>query len=56
MANTNITQIFFLWKPKSGKSAYSIFIHHDTLFTINIHIGANDIQNPNPMKWISQQS
>jgi hypothetical protein len=34
MANTNITQRFFTWKPKPGKPAYIIFIHCVTLFTI----------------------
>jgi hypothetical protein len=34
MENTKITQRFFPWKPKSGKPTYSIFIHSDTLFTI----------------------
>jgi hypothetical protein len=34
MENTNITQRFFPWKPKPGKPTYSIFIHSDTLFTI----------------------
>jgi hypothetical protein len=34
MANTNITQRFFTWKPKLGKPAYIIFIHCFTLFTI----------------------
>jgi hypothetical protein len=34
MANANITQRFFPWKPKPGKPAYIIFIHYVTLFTI----------------------
>jgi hypothetical protein len=36
--------------PKLGKPAYIIFIH---CLQYNIHIGANGIQNPNPMTWIS---
>jgi hypothetical protein len=54
MANTNITQRFFTWKPKPGKPTYIILIHivlHCLQY--NIHIGANGIQNPNPMTWIS---
>ena len=49
MENTHITERFFPWKPKPRKPAYTIFIHSDTLFTIQYTLGANDIQNPNPM-------
>jgi hypothetical protein len=55
MENTHITHRFFPWKPKPGKPTYSIFIHTIHCLQYNIHIGANDIQNPNPMNWISQQ-
>jgi hypothetical protein len=32
---------------------YSFIVIHCLQY--NIHIGSNDIQNPNPMTWISQQ-
>jgi hypothetical protein len=32
---------------------YSFIVIHCLQY--HIHIGANDIQNPNPMTWISQQ-
>ena len=54
MENTNITQGFFTWKPKPGKPAYFIlFIIVLQCLQYKIHIGANSIQNPNPMTWIS---
>ena len=55
MENTNIRHRFFLLKSKPGKLTYSIFIHVIHCLQYNIHIGANDIQNPNPMTSISQQ-
>ena len=52
MENTHITQRFPPWKPKLGKPTYSILIHSDNCLQYNIHIGANKIQNPNPMTLI----
>jgi hypothetical protein len=55
MENTNITQRFF---PRNTNREnqhilYSFIVIHCLQY--NIHIGASDIQNPNPMTWISQQ-
>jgi hypothetical protein len=46
MENTHITQRLFPWKPKPGKLTYSIFIHFIHCLQYNLHIGANNIQNP----------
>ena len=53
MANTNITQRFSPWKPKLENQhiLYSFIVLHCLQY--NIHIGASNIQNPNPMTWIS---
>jgi hypothetical protein len=51
---THYTYIFPL-ETQTGKPTYSIFIHIIHCLQYNIHIGSNDIQNPNPMTWISQQ-
>ena len=55
MTNTNITQRFFPWKTKTKKLAYSIFINMFHCLQYNIHIGASNMKNPNPMTWISPQ-
>jgi hypothetical protein len=52
---THYTKIFPLETQTGKTKTYSIFIHIIHYLQYNIHIGANGIQNPNPMTWISQQ-